>query len=201
MAIRKIRTVEDEILRKPTRLVTKFDDRLAELAGDMIETMDDANGVGIAAPQVGVLRRIAIAQILRCEGCEECEDNCDDEELGDEELADEDYEPERSTPEDTACAKPLVLVNPMIIHKEGEQDSLEGCLSIPGRSGWVKRPEKVVAEYQDLKGEFHTIEEDGFFATVLCHEIDHLDGVLYIDKMYKEVFRPDDDSRTMTSGS
>ena len=153
MAIRKIIELGDEKLRKTSKRVEKFDLRLRSLLKDLADTMYKAEGVGLAAPQVGILRRAAVVDIG--EGL-------------------------------------LELVNPEIIHSEGEECSQEGCLSIPGRRGLVIRPEKVTVRAQDNKGELFEVEGEGFSARALCHEIEHLDGILYVDKMEREIFEDEE---------
>lgn len=152
MALRQIRLVGDPLLRKRSNEVGEITDRTKELIEDMIETMRDSDGVGIAAPQVGVLRRIVIIE----------------------------YEEEL-----------IVMINPVISNEEGEVSGIEACLSVPDRAGRVMRPEKLDVEYMDETGEMRKIEATDFLARVVCHETDHLDGVLYIDKMYEEVFEED----------
>jgi len=142
MALRKIRTEEDEILRKISRPVEAITEKILVLIDDMIETMNHANGVGLAAPQVGVLKRIIIVDV------------------GD---------------------GPIPMINPVIIETEGIQEGMEGCLSVPGKSGTVVRPNFVKVEYLDEEGEVAVIEGDELFARAICHEVDHLDGKLYID--------------------
>ena len=148
MAIRKIVEIGDEKLRKQCKTVEKFDLRLRILLKDMADTMYKANGVGLAAPQVGVLRRIVVIDV------------------GD---------------------GLLELINPEIIETEGEKVGVEGCLSVPGRRCTVKRPTRVVVRAKDRRGREIEVEGTGLLATCLCHEIDHLDGVLYIDKMIADV--------------
>lgn len=149
MALRKIVCIEDELLRKKSRPVEKFDEKLHKLLDDMAETMYHANGVGLAAPQIAVLRRIVVMD----------------------------------------CGDGLIeMINPEIISTEGEQDGAEGCLSVPGRQGMVKRPMKVVARFQDRNGDWYEIEGEELLARCIMHETDHLDGTLYVDKMYREVF-------------
>ena len=143
MAIRNIVKDGDEILRQVCRPVTVFDEKLAQLLEDMAETMHEANGVGLAAPQVGILKRIVIIDIG--EGLVE-------------------------------------LINPVVVETKGAQIGEEGCLSIPGACAEVERPEYVRVEAQNRKGENITVEGTGLMAVALCHETDHLDGVLYIDK-------------------
>lgn len=149
MALRKIVCIEDELLRKKSRPVEKFDEKLHKLLDDMAETMYHANGVGLAAPQIAVLRRIVVMD----------------------------------------CGDGLIeMINPEIVSTEGEQDGAEGCLSVPGRQGMVKRPMKVVARFQDRNGDWYEIEGEELLARCIMHETDHLDGTLYVDKMYREVF-------------
>lgn len=142
MALRKIRTEEDEILRKISRPVDSVTDKIRVLIEDMIETMNHANGVGLAAPQVGVLKRIIIVDV------------------GD---------------------GPIPMINPVIVTTDGIQEGMEGCLSVPGKSGTVVRPNYVKVEYWNEDGETCTIEGEELFARAICHEVDHLDGKLYID--------------------
>lgn len=148
MALRKIRLENDPILRKKSKEVGDVTDRIKLLLEDMVETMNHAEGVGLAAPQIGILRRVVVIDIG--EG-------------------------------------PLKLINPELIEREGEKVDVEGCLSVPGRSGTVKRPEKVKIKYKDVNGEDKVLEGKGLLARAICHEIDHLDGILYIDKMIEEV--------------
>lgn len=154
MAIRQLRYVGDPILRKTSKKVTEINERIKILLEDMVETMYEYEGVGLAAPQVGVLRRVVVIDVG--EG-------------------------------------PIKLINPKIIEKEGEVIDAEGCLSIPNRVGTVKRPEKVKVEYLDEDGEKKVIEGTGLLAKALCHEIDHLDGVLFIDKMIEELVSEEDE--------
>ena len=142
MALRNIVTDEDPFLKKKSRPVTEITDRIRTLVEDMIETMHEADGVGIAAPQVGVLRRIAVVEV------------------------EEQY----------------VLINPVITEMEGDQFNEEACLSVPGRAGKVHRPTRVVCECTDLDGNPQVYEVEGLTAVCFCHEIDHLDGILFTDK-------------------
>ena len=152
MAIRKIVVLgEDEVLRKHARRVEQFDRRLRVLLDDMTDTMYDANGIGLAAPQVGILKRVIVVDVEDEHGL-------------------------------------LQLVNPVIIESSGSAESVEGCLSVPGRRGRVERPERIVVSAQDREGKPVTLEATGLLAVCLCHEIDHLDGVVYTDKMIEEVF-------------
>ena len=147
MAIRKIVTVEDPILRKTSRPVERFNDKLWQLLDDMKETMYKSQGVGLAAVQVGMLRRVVVVDV------------------GD------GY---------------LELINPEIVEMSGEEISEEGCLSLPGESGNVKRPTYVKVKAQNRNGAWRLLEGTGLKARCFCHEIDHLDGTLYIDKVIPE---------------
>lgn len=151
MAIRNIVTLGDEALRKHCKPQEKFDRRLATLLKDMADTMYKAEGVGLAAPQVGILRRVAVVDIT------------------------EDH------------SGLIELINPEITERDGSQTGREGCLSLPGRQGVVTRPMKVKVRYQDRKGETYELETEGFEARAICHELDHLDGQLYIDVMDREL--------------
>lgn len=149
MAIRKIvKLGEDDVLRKHARKVDKFDKRLWMLLDDMADTMYEADGAGLAAPQVGILKRVVVVDIG--EGL-------------------------------------IELVNPEILSAEGVQSCIEGCLSVPGRRGIVERPAKVLVHAQDRKGRHIEIEGEGFLAQAFCHELDHLDGIVYVDKMTEDV--------------
>lgn len=156
MAIRKIVEIGDEKLRKHCKPVEKFDLRLRILLKDMADTMYKAEGVGLAAPQVGILRRAVVVDV------------------GD---------------------GLIELVNPEIIHTEGEQSGAEGCLSVPGRSGVVTRPNIVTVRAQNRNGEYFEATAEGFLARAFCHEIDHLDGVLYVDKMEREIFPDEEETK------
>ncbi len=146
MATRNIVKHGDSVLRKVCRSVLNFDERLAQTLDDMKETMEKAEGVGLAAPQVGILRRYCIIDV------------------GD---------------------GLIELVNPVIIESEGEQCGQEGCLSLPGDYRDVKRPIKVTVRAQDRFGKTFTVTGEGLKARAFCHEIDHLDGILFIDKAEK----------------
>ena len=148
MAIRKIVKLGDEALRKVCKKQEKFDLRLWLLLKDMADTMYKAEGVGLAGPQVGVLRRVVVIDVG--DGLVE-------------------------------------LVNPVIVERSGEQCGREGCLSLPGRQGIVTRPNRVKVQAQDRKGKPFELEAEGFFARAVCHELDHLDGKLYIDVMDREL--------------
>lgn len=144
MAIRQIRVEGDPLLRKKSRNIEKIDEKIKVLSEDMLETMEKAEGVGLAAPQVGILKRLIVIDIG--EG-------------------------------------PLVCINPKITEKSGEELDEEGCLSVPGKSGKVLRPKKISVEFMDLEGIQKEIEAEDLLARVFCHEIDHLEGILYIDKL------------------
>ena len=146
MAKLQIRKVGDEALRKVCRPVDTITPRVLTLLDDMVETMRAANGVGLAAPQVGILRRIVVIEV----------------------------EP----------GEVIELINPKIIAFSGEQDGREGCLSVPGRWGMVKRPMHVTVRALNRKGEEFEITGHELLARCFCHELDHLDGGLYIDKAY-----------------
>ena len=143
MAIRKIVTQGDEVLTKKCREVTEFNDRLHDLLDDMADTLEESGGVGLAAPQVGVLRRVVL--VIN-----------DEEEI-------------------------LELINPEIIHTEGEQTGPEGCLSVPGKFGMVTRPNVVRVRAQDRFGEWFEAEGEELTARCFCHELEHLDGHLYVE--------------------
>ena len=145
MALRKIMTEKDPALHKVCRPVTEFNDRLHRLLDDMTETLRQANGVGLAAPQVGILRRAVVV------------------ETGEENM--------------------LELVNPRILEQSGEQDGAEGCLSVPGKWGMVKRPNYVKLQAQDRFGNWFEVEAEALIARCFCHELDHLDGHLYTEKV------------------
>lgn len=144
MALRIIKTEEDPILRKTSRPVTEFNERLFTLLDDMKETMYKADGVGLAAVQVGVLRRAVVI---------DCGDGF------------------------------LELINPEIIKTSGKQKETEGCLSLPGKSGITLRPSKVKVKAQDRNGEWREYTGEDLKARCFCHEIDHLDGILFTDKL------------------
>ncbi|WP_277218868.1 peptide deformylase [Peptoniphilus vaginalis] len=152
MAIRKIRTDEDPILRKTSKIVTNYNDRLKLLIEDMYETMDMAYGVGLAAPQIGILKRLIVV------------DNREDEE-------EEGERPMR-----------FYMINPEIIEKDGEGVSMEGCLSVPGKQGTVKRAKHIKVKYNDIEGQEIIMEAEDFLARIIQHETDHLNGILYTDK-------------------
>ena len=143
MALRTIRTIGDRVLTKTAREVKEITRKEKELIRDMIETMRDAQGVGLAAPQVGILKRIVVIEVE--------EDN------------------------------PIVLVNPVIVEKDGEQTGGEGCLSVPGKVGTVTRPMHVVCEAFDENMQPIRVEGEELLARCICHELDHLEGHLYVE--------------------
>lgn len=146
MAIRIIRENGDEILRKRAREVEAIDDKIRQILEDMVETMHQFNGVGLAGPQIGILKRLVVIDIYDDHG-------------------------------------PIKLVNPRIIEQKGEQEVEEGCLSFPNQYAKLIRPAQVVVEAQNENGETIRIEAEGLLAQALSHELDHLEGVLFVDKM------------------
>lgn len=147
MAVLKIRYEDDPVLRKKSKEITKVTKRLRALAKDMLDTMYRAKGVGLAAPQVGILERLVVIDVGQ---------------------------------------GPLVLFNPKILSRFGEERDVEGCLSIPGRSEYITRAAKVNVEALNSEGKRFTIEGEGLLARALQHEIDHLDGILFIDYLTKD---------------
>lgn len=149
MAIRTIREIGDPVLNKISKEVTEVTPRIQDLIDDMFETMYETNGVGLAAPQVGILKRIVVI--------------------------------------DTTGEDPILLINPRIVETSGEQTGNEGCLSVPGKSGVVTRPNYVKVVAQDENLETFEIEGTELLARAFCHEIDHLDGHLYVEKVEGEL--------------
>lgn len=147
MAIRRIVTIEDPVLRKTSRKVEKFDEKLWMLIDDMKDTLKKADGVGLAAVQVGVLRRVVIV--------------------------------------DVGDGEPLELVNPEIVETDGEQEGQEGCLSLPEQWGIVCRPKFVKIRAQDRNGRWRFYKGEDLKARCFCHEIDHLDGTVFTDRVKK----------------
>ncbi len=147
MAIRNIREYGDEVLNKKCKEVTEITPRIRDLIEDMLDTMYEANGVGLAAPQVGILKRIVVIDVS--------EDG----------------------------SEPLILINPRIVESSGEQTGSEGCLSVPGKSGIVTRPNYVKAVALNIDMEPIEIEGTELLARAICHELDHLDGHLYVEKV------------------
>lgn len=154
MAIRKIREMGDPVLTKRCKEVTEITPRIQELIDDMFETLYEANGVGLAAPQVGILKRIVVIDV---------------------------------TGED-----PILMINPKIIETSGEQEGYEGCLSVPGKSGYVTRPNYVKAVAYDENMEPFEIEGTELLARAICHELDHLDGHLYVEKVEEPLVNTED---------
>lgn len=146
MALRNVRIDGDPILRKTSKEIKEVTEKIRLLAEDMFETMDHEKGVGLAAPQIGILKRIVVI--------------------------DSGEENER-----------FALINPVIQESEGSQIATEGCLSIPNFTGYVDRPEKLRVSYLNLQGDEKEIKAEGFLARIICHELDHLDGVLFKDKV------------------
>lgn len=151
MAIRNIREIGDSVLTKVSREIKKVDKRLLILIDDMLDTLYDAQGVGLAAPQVGVLKRLIVIDVS-----EEGND-------------------------------PIILINPQIVETDGCQTGDEGCLSVPGKVGTVERPDYVKVKAYDKNMEEYILEGTDLLARAICHEIDHLDGILYVDKITDEL--------------
>jgi peptide deformylase len=154
MAIRKIREMGDPVLTKHCKEVTEVTPRIKELIDDMFDTLYEANGVGLAAPQVGILKRIVVID---------------------------------ATGED-----PILLINPRILETSGEQEGYEGCLSVPGKTGYVKRPNYVKAIAYDEELKPFEIEGTELLARAICHELDHLDGHLYVEKVEGPLLNAED---------
>ena len=149
MALRSIRIMGDRVLEKTCRPVEQVTPRIRELVEDMLETMYDACGVGLAAPQVGILKRIVVI--------------------------------------DTDGTQPHILINPELLETSGEQTGYEGCLSLPGKSGMVTRPDYVKVRAYDLDMQPFELEGEGLLARAICHECDHLDGILYTTRVTGEL--------------
>lgn len=149
MAIRKIRQLGDEILRKKCREVPELTPKLKELIEDMYDTMYEAEGVGLAAPQVGILKRIVVIDV---------------------------------------DGTPYTMINPRILETRDTQTAGEGCLSVPGKAGDVTRPAYVRAEAWDENMERYEVEGEGYLARAICHELDHLEGVMYVDKVVGDLY-------------
>ena len=148
MALRQIRTVGDPVLTKTCKEIKEITPKILELADDMLETMYEANGVGLAAPQVGILKRMVVIDI------------------GD---------------------GPILMINPEIIETSGTQTGDEGCLSLPGKAGTVTRPNYVKAHFYNEDMELYEIEGEELLARAICHELDHLDGHMYVEKVEGEL--------------
>ncbi|HIR90076.1 MAG TPA: peptide deformylase [Candidatus Fimimorpha faecalis] len=145
MGIRNLRTMGDECLRKKCKEIKSISPRIRLLAGDMLDTMYAANGVGLAAPQVGILKRMVVI--------------------------------------DVDGEHPYILINPEILETSGEQTGYEGCLSVPGKSGIVTRPNYAKVRATGLDGKEFILEGEELLARAICHECDHLDGIIYVDKV------------------
>ncbi len=156
MAIRNIRVMGDDILTKKCKPVKEMTEKNRELVQDMLDTMYEANGVGLAAPQVGILKRIAVVDVTE----------------------------ERN--------QPIVLVNPEIVKEEGEQRGSEGCLSVPDKVGIVVRPNKVKVKAYDINMKPITVKGEELLARALVHEIEHLDGILYVDRIEGRLYDADE---------
>lgn len=154
MSKRTVVQVGEEVLRRVSEPVKRFDGELAALLADMKDTLYAENGAGLAAPQIGVSQRVVVIDVG--EGLHE-------------------------------------LVNPVIVSSKGEQTGAEGCLSVKGKQGTVTRPDKVKVEYRDRSGRKHKLTAEGYFARAVCHELDHLDGILYIDKASEVYDLPPDE--------
>ncbi|MCR5691404.1 MAG: peptide deformylase [Eubacterium sp.] len=152
MAIRNIRVMGDEILNKKCKDVKEMTDKTRELIGDMLDTMYEADGVGLAAPQVGILKRIAVIDVSETRD------------------------------------QPIVLINPVIVEASGEQTGSEGCLSVPDKVGIVTRPNKVKVKAQNIDMKDITVKGEELLARALVHEIEHLDGKLYVDKVEGKLY-------------
>lgn len=150
MPILTVHTFPDPILKKKAKPIDTFDEKLKKLSENMLETMYEADGIGLAANQVAILQRIVVVDI-------------------------------HSGDEDPTTRDPHVFVNPEITEKSGEVVSEEGCLSVIEFNADIKRAEKIVLEYQDIKGKHHSLEANELFAICIQHELDHLDGILFID--------------------
>ena len=153
MAIRNIRTLGDDILRAKAKEITEMTPRIEELIDDMFETMYEANGVGLAAPQVGIRKRLVVI-------------DCGDD--------------------------PIVLINPVVLETSGSQTGLEGCLRVPGKTGEVTRPNYAKVKALNENMEEIIVEGEELLARCLLHEIDHLDGIMYVDKVEGELLSTDD---------
>ncbi len=154
MATRKVREIGDPVLTKHCKEVTEMTPRLQELIEDMFETLYEENGVGLAAPQVGILKRIVVI--------------------------------------DTTGEDPLLMINPKILETSGEQEGYEGCLSVPGKTGHVKRPNYVKAIAYDRNMKPFEIEGTELLARAICHELDHLEGHLYVEKVEGPLMNTED---------
>lgn len=161
MAIRLIRQADDEILRKKSREVEVVDEKIQEILNDMVETMHKYDGVGLAGPQIGILKRIIVIDLYDDKG-------------------------------------PIKLINPKIIKESGTQEVEEGCLSFPNQYGRIVRPNKIKIEALSEKGKKIKLDGEGLLAQAIAHEIDHLDGILFVDKIIPgtlEYVTPDENKK------
>ena len=149
MALRTIRLQGDPVLTKKCRAIEAMTPKITQLIDDMLETMYEAEGVGLAAPQVGILKRIVVIDV---------------------------------------DGTPYTMVNPRILETRDTQEGSEGCLSVPGKAGEVIRPAFVKAEAWDENMEYYVVEADGYLARAICHEVDHLEGIVYVDKVEGELY-------------
>ena len=170
MALRKIVTEGDPILRKRAREVEEVNDRIRGIFDDMVETMRDADGCGLAAPQVGLLKRLIVVEVPEPTLTDETADTEEDLEIE-----------EREEGEENSMIL-LTLANPEIIQAQGTQSGAEGCLSVPGYTGTVERPRWIKLRALDYSNNQVEIEAEGFLAVAISHEMDHLEGVLFTDK-------------------
>lgn len=154
MALREIRVLGDSVLRKKAREISEITPKIQELIDDMFETMYDAMGVGLAAPQIGILKRLVVIN---------------------------------------ADGEPYVLINPQIVETSGEQTGDEGCLSVPGKAGIVTRPNYVKVKAFDRNMKEFELEGTELLARAICHELDHLDGVMYVDMVEGELYEVNKD--------
>ena len=156
MALRTIREYGDDVLARPCKEIKEVTPRIRERVDDMLETMYDANGVGLAAPQVGILKRLVVIDV---------------------------------SPDGD---QPLIMINPVILETDGEQTGYEGCLSLPGKSGVVTRPNYVKVKAYDIDMKPFELEGEGLLARAICHELDHLDGHMYVEKIEGELVNNED---------
>ncbi len=222
MALRQIRTYGDPVLEKKSKDVKEMTPRIRELIDDMLETMYDQEGVGLAAPQVGVLRRLLVIDVTGMEdeetgeAPEDAKEQSAAAEAGEEHGAGEDAgkkdggrkskrhrkkradgagqeppEPDNVRPDGTVVPPwegPLVMINPVMLETWGEQKGQEGCLSVPGKAGDVTRPSYVRAKALDVDMNEFEVEATGLLARAICHEMDHLDGIVYVTRVEGDLY-------------
>jgi len=191
-----MREIGDEILYKRSKELKKVSRRDLHLIEDMLDTMYEREGVGLAAPQVGVLKRIVVIHggVMQMDDSDQQSTGEGEEKAtGEVSVAEEMEEsvaadgPAKEEAMELPDADPIILINPVIIEEEGSQTGEEGCLSVPGKWGMVKRPEKVTVRAVDANMEPFELEGEGLLARVICHELDHLDGKLYVDLVEGEL--------------